>query len=175
MIKKIVQQIFKIIVSLTITFGVCWLLTIFADYIALHYLIKKNIVRWSLYTGFADVFFLIFSFSISFFIMNSKIKKLKLYHIVCFICLYLFLDFALDIFEDYKSAYWATSADESYSFSMFKQQFLHRLDVVHYVKKNFATFIVYEFACFIAIICISILSLKSNNWLNKNYFFKQKI
>jgi uncharacterized membrane protein len=165
MLKKNLQKVLKIIIALVITYGVCYMIFLFADYIAINYLIKKHIVNWSLYTGFPDDFFFLFSFFLSFFILSSNMKQLKVQHVVAFIGLYLFLDFALDMYEDYRSGDWALFNNRPYTYSIFKSRAIHRLDVVHYLTKNFATFMVYEFCCFVAIICISVLSMLIKNKL----------
>ena len=69
------------------------------------------------------------------------------------------------MYDDYRSGYWALFHNEPYTYSIFKSRAIQRLDIAHYLTKNFATFMVYEFCCFVAITCIAILSMSIKNKL----------
>lgn len=79
------------------------------------------------------------------------------------------MDFSLDMFEHYQEYFihMNPNANGPYSYSIFKSEVAYRLDLVHYLTKNYATFLVYEFACFIAIIVISFLSMDVKNRIDR--------
>lgn len=164
---KIIIQIFKIIVAITITYCVCWLISTLSQYITYNYLMKKYLRTWSIYEGFADNLFFYFSVIISFYVLNLKNRKNTFILIVYFFVLYLAIDFGLDLYENYQSYLRYPIINGPYSYEIFKTQFSYRFDIFH-SKYHFLTFLVHDFCRLLTIAVIAIFSKWIKNRIGKD-------
>lgn len=165
---KILIHLIKIVLAVSIAIGFCLLINLFASFIANNFLIKKNWVGWSLYEGFADIFFVGFTCLLSLYVLNSKNKKMTFGQIVYFSVSFLIIDIILDLYEHYQRFYGSTTINGTYSFEIFKHEFLDRVNVLHFSKQTFLTFMVHDFCCLLAIAIILVVSAALKNKVEKS-------
>lgn len=165
---KILIHLIKIVIAASIAITICWLINLFASFIANKFLIRKNFVGWTFYEGFADTFFLFFTCLLSLYVLNSKSKKMTLGQIMYFSVCYLIFDIILDLFERYERFYKSTTINGTYSYEIFKHDFLDRINLFHFSKPSFLTFMVHDFCCLLAIAIILIVSMALKNKIEKS-------
>jgi hypothetical protein len=165
MLKKNVQKVLKIIIALVITYGVCWILSISVSYITYHYLMKKYLKTWSIYEGFIDDFFLLYSCLLSFYVLNLKRKKVTFISIVFYSMVFLTLDFIIDFYEDYDRFYVNTTINGPYSYDIFKYDFVSSINFFQFNSYHYLSFMVHNFCCLLTIATIAILSMLIKNKL----------
>jgi hypothetical protein len=165
---KILIHIIKIVLAVSIAIGFCWLINFFASFFANNFLIRKNWVGWTLYEGFANSFFVFFTCLLSLYVLNSKSKKMTFGQIMYFYACFLIIDIILDLYERYERFYKSTTINGTYSYEIFKHDFLYRINIFHLTKQNFLTFMVHDFCCLLAIAIILIVSMAVKNRIEKS-------
>lgn len=162
---KILIHLIKIVIAAGIAITICWLINLFASFIANKFLVRKNFVGWTLYEGFANTFFVFFTCLLSLYVLNSKSKKMTFGQIMYFSVCFLIIDIILDLYERYERFYKSTTINGTYSYEIFKHDFL---DSINISKSSFLTFMVHDFCCLLAIAIILIVSMDLKNKIEKS-------
>ena len=102
------------------------------------------------------------------YVLNSKNKKMTFGQLVYFSVLFLIIEIILDLYEHYQRFYGSTTIIGTYSFEIFKHQFLDRVNVLHFSKQTFLTFMVHDFCCLLAIAIILVVSAEFKNKVEKS-------
>lgn len=163
---KILIQVFKIVLAISISYSVCWLLSTFSSFITYNYLMKKYLKTWSIYEGFADNFFIYFACVVSFYALNLKKNKITFIQIICFVVSFLMIDFGIDLYEHYQSFCQYSTINGPFSYEIAERKFLYRFDIFH-SRYYFLSFLVYDFCRILTIVIISVLSVWVKNKIDR--------
>ena len=163
------MNLLKFAIAIAICFAVHILVVLFSNLIVNGYIINTRLANFTIYNGYADFSMLLAFIPLSALLVFDKIKgNFLLIPLAWFVVFVLVKFFVIDVISHYFRFYVNTQQNGTYSFEIFKNQFVKNWKDLLWEFSNLGQFLSFIVWVFVALLGISYLSFWAKSKLNLN-------
>ena len=163
------MNLLKFAIAIAICFAVHILVVLFSNLIVNGYIINTRLANFTIYDGYADFSMLLAFIPLSALLVFDKIKgNYMLIALTWFVAFVVVKVFVIDVISHYFRFYVNTQQNGTYSFEIFKNQFVKNWKDLLWEFSNLGQFLSFIVWVFVALLGISYLCFWAKSKLNLN-------